>query len=99
MISDKMLEAGHTALAGDPQTDSEATFRNVLQAAINAAWTRFDPEDKETWPKNDLIPYSVIHGYGPNCFYWTDGGLNEVWDTVTAYANPRDLMPTWKDET
>lgn len=112
MISDKMLEAGHTALAGDPQTDSEATFRNVLQAAINAAWTRFDPEEKETWPKSSKSPsgmYWIVIQNGAEFnktpiskdFFDTEGRLMwvEGYDTITAYADPADLMPTWKDET
>ena len=31
-------------------------MQEIVQAAINAAWTTFDPKDKETWSTSDLAP-------------------------------------------
>ena len=55
-MKQEMIDAAHHALAGDPSTDPDATLESVLQAAINAAWTEFNPDNPDTWPKSEYAP-------------------------------------------
>ena len=118
MISDKMIEAAIKFEVYPEEDDYGIPYLTkkeggeVVKSAINAAWTRFDPEEKETWPKSSKSPsgmYWIVIQNGAEFnktpiskdFFDTEGRLMwvEGYDTITAYADPADLMPTWKDET
>jgi len=77
--------------------------KEYAQAVINAAWTTFDPEDKETWPKSEYAPSGVLwlRIFIPNSIkiaisQATWGGSPSGWRLTAAYADPADLMPTRK---
>ncbi len=51
-VSDKMIEASQRSAGSATAFHAD----QVLQAGVNAAWTRFDPEDESTWPNSSLAP-------------------------------------------
>ncbi len=72
--------------------------QKVAQAVVNAAWTKFNAIDKQTWPKHTGICFVECTEYAnPHLAIFHDG----VWRCldystaplihVTLYANPQDL--------
>jgi len=77
----------------DGQFNKMRTPEQVAQAVINAAWTRFDPEDESTWPEK-YGEYSVIlrgehdmDSWNGSWCFWKDGAI------PTHYADPATLTP------
>lgn len=72
------------------------------QEVVNAAWTRFDPEDKSTWPKTKMAPSGQRWAIKVKVMdellisSWSDRlrGFIEVANPfVTHYADPATLSP------
>jgi len=107
MVNEKMLDAHRRAFADksrDPNAGTRHVMESAIQAAIDEAWTTFDPKDKATWPAED-VGYLVKCGEAPHGYevcWFSDGTLYhvgiEVLDPVE-YCRVSDLTPTHEDET
>ncbi len=99
-ISEKMAEAAWTqrATLWGAKRNSRAGISSIVQAAIDEAWTRFDPEDKETWPKSTYAPshkmWACVNSNGDieNCVFTNPRNFDWGEVGITKYADPADLM-------
>lgn len=93
-ISDKMYDA---AIA-KRETRNMIDYREIIQEAVNAAWTDFNPE-KISEIELDK-PYLIMHQYGISDARLEDWYGDISWHNdegiefadVTHYANPNDLL-------
>jgi len=88
-VSKKMIKATSDNVVYDICLDLEG----VAQAVINAAWTRFDPDDQSTWPTADMDNEEtyVVHneGSGIDVMIWIGPAW---WKDILYYASPDDLL-------
>lgn len=95
-VNDKMVkEVGKLltiAASGMVDLDEDAY---TAQAVIDAAWTKFDPDDESTWPKV-WGSYVCIYGGKVKMIYWktVDETNKTIWSKVTHYADPQVFMPS-----
>lgn len=75
------------ALAAADNLDN--TYGEIVQAVVNAAWNKFDPEDKSTWPDGERYHYICLHRNGR-----VIGKAWQIdkWDFITHWADPNDLL-------
>jgi len=106
MVSDKMENAFNADLHS--QQEDNRNVNTSIQAAIDAAWTKFDPEDLETWPSNPYTPGGHewlgidVKGDPYGVMFDDDGSYAHFMElrectpvTVVCYADPADLMPSF----
>jgi hypothetical protein len=66
-VTDKMIKAALEAWFGEPVTEPYDehvdNMRFAIQSAIQAAWVKFDPDDKSTHPKDkEKVIVTYFHG-------------------------------------
>ncbi len=112
MVNDNMVETALSNTEGVVYNCGHPNITDVkeyAQAVVNAAWTKFDPDDESTWPEC---------GKGRNCRLTPNGDawmvlgvdvrspfLQMAWNgpdnwrslDITHYADPQNLM--FKEET
>jgi len=103
-VSKKMVEAAKYHLSVDVTNYGlSAEVEDVdeaLQAAINAAWTKFDKDDPKTWPNDEAVGILVKcaeppHGY--EVCWFQDGTFYSTGIPVrepTEYLLIADLLPS-----
>ena len=90
-VTDKMIDAAIIAGGFDCRLTNDALrsdMRDALEAAIQAAWVKFDVDDKSTWPK---LHKDVAIGHG---FYAAFSGYTWYTDDYDlADQNVASWMP------
>jgi len=63
----------------------------AAQAVIDAAWTKYDPEDKDTWPDGEAYEYMCLAKGWTGRMIVGKAWQIDKWDHVIAYIKP-DLI-------
>lgn len=77
--------------------------KEATQAVINAAWTKFNPEDKDTWPDGHAFAYiCLLKDWNNQGFAIRITGKAwhiDKWDHVVAYIDPKTILPSrdWEE--
>jgi len=92
-VSDKMLNAFYDVDSSTLVITAEVAEQTV-QAIINAAWNKFDYDDKSTWPDKTGAVYFVQTDYGVDSKQWDS---RQLWvggtlGRVIRYAKRNDLL-------
>lgn len=96
-VSDKMIVASAPHIYFNSEDKELRPAEEVAQAVINAAWTRFDPEDLSTHPVmagNYLIMWKY-DGCIERLYLKHDGKWGTAQDVslITHWADPATLTP------
>jgi len=72
--------------------------KEILQVLIISAWTKYNSEDKDTWPDSEAYEYICL------LKDWNNQGFAiricgkawqiDKWDHVVAYIDPKLLLPS-----
>ena len=100
-LPDKAIEAAHDAWEKQPNNFGlDLCVIAAIQAAINALWTPFDPQDPETWPKSEYAPsgkpwlVEFVNGALASSKFRDGHVCDGWWSTVIRYTDPIHITPT-----
>ena len=99
-VSDKMVNAVKSVFhLYIPDRYKESLARQSIRVALDAAWTTFDPNNPDTWPKSDVAPsgwnwllFRPDHIGKFELGVWK-GRETIVWKHCVRYCDPADIMP------
>lgn len=74
---------------------SKEVAQAVITAYLNIIKHTFDMDDESTWPKDDGDEYYLceIEGSKPDMMQWHGEAYVHLWQCVTHYLDPADIMP------
>lgn len=80
-------------LKGCQQDYISGSYQETTQAVINAAWNKFDADDKSTWPNGECYEYQcLVRGWKDKMIVGKAWQIDK-WDHVLAYIEPEHIMP------